>query len=108
MTDGAGSRATEFRRLHDVATPRLLPNAWDAGSARMIEACGAGAIATTRAGLAWSRGYPDGNILPSRVLAAAVGEIARVLSVPLTVDIDGGYSAATRAVGETVSAVIGG
>jgi 2-methylisocitrate lyase-like PEP mutase family enzyme len=61
MTDGAGSRATEFRRLHDGATPLLLPNAWDAGSARMIEACGAGAIATTSAGLAWSRGYPDGK-----------------------------------------------
>ena len=108
MTDGAGSRTIAFRRLHAEATPLLLPNAWDAGSARMIEACGAAAIATTSAGLAWSRGYADGNILPSRVLAAAVGEIARVLSVPLTVDMEGGYSADPRAVGETVSAVIGG
>src|SRR5437867_10895609 len=101
MTDGAGSRATEFRRLHDGATPLLLPNAWDAGSARMIEACGAAAIATTSAGLAWSRGYPDGNALPPRVLAAAVADIARVLSVPLTVDSEGGYSADPPTVGET-------
>ena len=107
MSDGVGDRTTEFRRLHAQATPLLLPNAWDAGSARMIEACGAAAIATTSAGLAWSRGYPDGNVLPPRVLAAAVADIARVLSVPLTVDIEGGYSADPRAVGETVAAVVG-
>jgi 2-methylisocitrate lyase-like PEP mutase family enzyme len=40
----------------------------------------------------WSRGYPDGDAIPPRHLAAAVSDIARVLSVPLTVDIEGGYS----------------
>ena len=84
-------RATEFRRLHQADQPLLLPNAWDAGSARLIEACGAAAIATTSAGLAWSRGYPDGDVVPPRVLAAAVADIARVLAVPLTVDVEGGY-----------------
>ena len=107
MSERAGNRASEFRRLHQQPRPLLLPNAWDAGSARMIEACGAAAIATTSAGLAWSRGYPDGNVLPPRVLAAAVEEIARVLSVPLTVDSEGGYSTDPRAVGETVAALVG-
>ncbi len=106
MTDSAGRHAKEFRRLHERDTPLLLPNAWDAGSGRLIEACGAAAIATTSAGLAWSRGYPDGDVLPPRILAGAVAEMARVLSVPLTVDVEGGGSPDPHAVGEAVSAVV--
>jgi 2-methylisocitrate lyase-like PEP mutase family enzyme len=101
-----GDRAAQLRSLHQADQPLLLANAWDAGSARVIESCGAAAIATTSAGLAWSRGYPDGDALPPSVLAAAVRDIARVLSVPLTVDIEGGYSSDPRDVGELVSAVI--
>ncbi len=96
-----------FRRLHQAGSPLLLANAWDAGSARLIESCGAKAIATTSAGLAWSRGYADGNALPPAVLAAAVAEIARVLSVPLTADVEGGYSDDPTTVGQTVAAVVG-
>ena len=83
--------AARFRQLHHTSTPLLLPNAWDAGSARVIESCGAQAIATTSAGLAWSRGYADGSALPASVLLGAVSEIARVLSVPLSVDMEAGY-----------------
>ena len=96
----------DFRRLHGPGQLLVLPNAWDAGSARLIEACGASAIATTSAGLAWARGYPDGDTLPPPILAATVREIVRVLAVPLTVDIEGGYSADPRAVGEVVAAVV--
>jgi 2-methylisocitrate lyase-like PEP mutase family enzyme len=103
---GDGS-ASDFRRLHATGEPLVLPNAWDAGSARLIEQCGARAIATTSSGLAWSRGYPDGNALPPRVLATAVEEIARVLSVPLSIDVEAGYSDEPRVVGEVVAAVIG-
>jgi len=95
-----------LRRLHEPGELLLLANVWDAGSARMFEACGAVAIATTSAGLAWSRGYPDGDALPRATLAAAVAEIARVLSVPLTVDVEGGYSSDPREVGDAVTAVI--
>ena len=52
-----------FRSLHDDFL--VLPNAWDAGSARLFESLGAPAIATTSAGVAWARGYPDGDALPS-------------------------------------------
>jgi len=97
---------TTFRALHEPGRLLLLANAWDAGSARLIEARGAAAIATTSAGLAWSRGHPDGDRLPPGVLAAAVGEIARVVSVPLSVDIEGGYASDPHAVGENVRAVI--
>ena len=54
-----------FRSLHQGPDLLLLPNAWDAGSARLIEASAPTAIATTSAGVAWSRGYPDGDALPS-------------------------------------------
>ena len=70
--------------------------------ARLIEGIGAKAIATTSAGLAWSRGYPDGNALPIDQLIAATRDIARVIRVPLTVDIEAGYSADPRAVAELV------
>lgn len=95
-----------FRELHAPGRLLRLPNAWDAGSARLIEASGAAAIATTSAGLAWARGYRDGDVLPRSVLTAAVAEIARVISVPLSADLEGGYSSDPRAVGETIAAVI--
>jgi 2-methylisocitrate lyase-like PEP mutase family enzyme len=101
------ARAQEFRRLHEPGQLLVLPNAWDAGSARLIESYGATAIATTSSGVSWACGYPDGDALPPRLLAAAVSAIARVLSVPLTVDIEGGYSAEPRVVGEVVAAVVG-
>jgi 2-methylisocitrate lyase-like PEP mutase family enzyme len=102
----AAGRAEALRRLHAPGELLVLPNAWDAGSARLIEHAGATAIATTSAGLAWAHGYPDGDALPPAILATAVAEITRVLSVPLTVDIEGGYSSDPRAVGETVAAVV--
>lgn len=98
--------AKRFRELHGVGQLLVLPNAWDAGSARLIESCGAKAIATTSSGVAWSCGYPDGDAIPPRVLADAVARIARVLSVPLTIDAEGGYATDPVAVGETIAAVI--
>ena len=95
-----------FRAMHAPGQLLLLANAWDAGSARLFEAHGAPAIATTSAGLAWSRGYPDGDLLPPALLAAAVAEIARVVTVPLSVDSEGGYSNDPRAVGEVVRTVV--
>ncbi len=106
MTASADDHVAGFRRLHAPGELLLLPNCWDAASARVIEACGASAMATTSAGLAWSPGYPDGDLLPLRNLVQAVAEIARVLSVPLTVDIEGGYSAEPGIVAETITAVV--
>ena len=102
----AVSRARAFRALHVPGRPILIANAWDAGSARLVESCGATAIATTSAGLAWARGYPDGDVLPPAVLASAVGEIVRVVSVPVSVDAEGGYSDDPVRVGETIRAIV--
>ena len=95
-----------FRNLHQGPGLLLLPNAWDAITARLIESLGAQAVATTSAGLAWSRGYPDGNALPEDQLIAAISDIARVIRVPLTVDIEAGYSDDPAAVARLVARVI--
>src|SRR5712671_1590406 len=95
-----------FRALHQGPALLVLPNAWDAVTARLIESLGAKAIATTSAGLAWSRGYPDGNALPDDQLIAATRDIVRVIRVPLTVDIEGGYSDDPRAVARLVARVL--
>jgi 2-methylisocitrate lyase-like PEP mutase family enzyme len=105
MTKSATDAARLFRRLHDSGL-LLLPNAWDAGSARLVESLGARAIATSSAAVAWSHGYPDGDRLPVALLAATVSAIARTVRVPLSVDVEGGYSSDPAAVGEVVARVV--
>ena len=95
-----------FRALHAPGQLLILANAWDPGSARLIESLGSPAIATTSSGVAWARGYPDGDALPVAVLVATVREIARVLRVPLTVDVEGGYSDDPETVAATVMQVV--
>jgi 2-methylisocitrate lyase-like PEP mutase family enzyme len=106
MRAQAEKAETIFRNLHRGEAPLVLANAWDAGSARLIESIGAPAIATTSAGVAWSLGYPDGDRLPITLLVASVAGIARVIRVPLTVDIEGGYADDPAAVEETVGQVV--
>lgn len=99
-------RALAFHDLHCQPAPLRLPNAWDAGSARLVEHLGAQAIATTSAGVAWSLGYRDGDVLPVGQHLAAIERIARVLTVPLSVDIEGGYADDPHLVGEHVARFI--
>jgi 2-methylisocitrate lyase-like PEP mutase family enzyme len=102
MTDLAAT----FRSLHQGKPLLRLANAWDAGSARLIESLGVPAIATTSAGVAWAQGYPDGDILPVKALAAVVAAITRVIRVPLSVDIEGGYSDEPAGAAEAVAAIL--
>lgn len=95
-----------FRELHVNTTPLRLPNAWDAGSARVFESVGATAIATTSAGVAWALGYQDGRILPVDELLGAASRMTRVLEVPLSFDIENGYSDDPKAVADTVARLI--
>jgi 2-methylisocitrate lyase-like PEP mutase family enzyme len=83
--------AMNFRARHHSGEPLVLPNAWDAASARVIEKAGAEAIATTSAGVAWSLGVPDGDHLTADDAVAVVARIVRVVDVPVTADIEGGY-----------------
>jgi len=106
MTTSRPDFATKFHRLHEGPTLLVIANAWDAGSARMIESAGAPAAATTSAGVAWSLGYPDGEALPLPLLVSTIAGIVRAIDVPLTVDLEGGYADDPEIVGETVARVI--
>ena len=94
--------ATVFRQAHAGPHVLQLPNAWDAGSARLFESLGAAAIATTSAGVAWALGYADGGKLPAEAAIHAATGMARVLAVPLSVDLEDGYSDDPATVAETV------
>jgi 2-methylisocitrate lyase-like PEP mutase family enzyme len=100
-------QATTFRQLHAGPDILVLPNAWDAASAAMMEDAGAKAVATSSAAAAWAHGYADGDILPIPTLLGALGEMARVLSVPLTADLEGGYTDDLPTLSETIKGVIG-
>jgi 2-methylisocitrate lyase-like PEP mutase family enzyme len=104
---GQADRAAHFRRLHD-RRPLVLPNAWDAASARVIELAGAPAIASTSAGVAWAYGRPDGQKLPREEMIEAVRRMVQAVTVPVTADVESGYGSGSIAdVAETVRAVIG-
>jgi 2-methylisocitrate lyase-like PEP mutase family enzyme len=98
----------QFLTLHQAPNKLLLlPNAWDAASARIFEASGATAVATSSASLAWACGYADGGALPPKELLHAVSNITRVLKVPLTVDMEDGYSADPDEVGRLAAELAG-
>lgn len=95
-----------FSSLHHGETPLILLNAWDAGSARLWQELGAAAVGTSSAAVAWSQGYPDGSALPRQELLNTVRLMFRVLSVPLTVDVEDGYSDHPDEVGSLVAEVV--
>ena len=99
-------KAEGFRALHDRRRVLILPNAWDVPSARVFEDVGFPAVATSSAGMMVSLGYPDGEEIPRREFDSAVARIARVLSVPLSVDVVGGFGGSPDDVVKSVEAVL--
>ncbi|AWH32269.1 isocitrate lyase/phosphoenolpyruvate mutase family protein [Stenotrophomonas sp. SAU14A_NAIMI4_8] len=85
-------RHHRFVSLHRGADLLVLPTVWDAGSARLAEDCGAQALGTSSAAMAWSCGHADACVLPEDALLERVRQILRVTTLPLTVDIENGYS----------------
>jgi 2-methylisocitrate lyase-like PEP mutase family enzyme len=96
---------TRFRELHR-GTVLVLPNAWDAGSAVVIEQAGATAIATTSAGVSWAAGAPDGQGLSRHQMSMAIGRIVQAVFVPVSADIESGYGRDLDDVVDTVRAII--
>lgn len=80
-----------LRALHHGPEPLLLPNAWDAASARLVEAAGFPVVATGSAGVAASLGFADGERAPVEEMLAAAARICRAVAVPVTVDAEAGY-----------------
>lgn len=103
MTTGASEgKVSALLSLH-TGPGFVLPNAWDSGSARILEHLGFPAIATTSAGIAWSLGVPDGGALDRDVMLDHVGRIVAAVRVPVTADLEAGYGETAEDVGETVA-----
>ena len=105
VPDSQRAKAATLSSLHGSGI-FVLPNAWDAGSAAMIAAAGARAIATTSAGVSWSLGRPDGQNLTPSEMTGVVARIAAAVDLPVTADIEGGYGSDPDTVAATVRAVI--
>jgi len=99
------SRARRFRDLN-LAGRCLLPNAWDAASARVFEQAGFLAIGTTSGGIATARGLPDGEHIGRQGMVRELITIVNAVRVPLSADIEAGYGDAPDDVAETVQAVL--
>lgn len=86
------SRGEKLKALHQRSGVFVIANAWDAGSARMLTAMGFEAIATTSAGLACSKGKPDGEgTLTREETFGNVAEIVHATSLPVSADLENGY-----------------
>jgi 2-methylisocitrate lyase-like PEP mutase family enzyme len=100
------AKADAFRAMHRGAHILLLPNAWDVASARVLQEAGFGAIATTSAGIAFSRGYPDGERISREEMLAVVRRMAAAVTVPVTADVEAGYGDSPEDAARTAREVV--
>ncbi|MBK3569934.1 MULTISPECIES: isocitrate lyase/phosphoenolpyruvate mutase family protein [unclassified Streptomyces] len=105
MAHPLNAKATLFRSFHAEGELLVLPNAWDACSAVVMERAGATAVGSTSAGVSWSLGRPDGQRLTRDEMVAAVGRIAGAVDIPVTADIEAGYGPTAQDVARTVTEV---
>ncbi len=89
MSASQAERAEGFRALHE-GEPFVIPNPWDAGSARVLEALGFVALATTSSGLAFTLGRLDGGVSLDELVEHVTALVA-VTALPVSVDIENGY-----------------
>ena len=95
-------KAEAFRALHE-GDPFVIPNPWDAGSARMLEALGFEALATTSSGFAFTLGKLDGKVTLDEV-AAHVAALDAASELPISVDLENGLDASPEAAIRAVAA----
>jgi 2-methylisocitrate lyase-like PEP mutase family enzyme len=93
-----------LRDLHVPGRPVILPNVWDAGSARLFAEAGFAALATSSSAVALSLGYADHEETPADEMFAAIGRISRATGVPVTADIESGYGLPPAEVAERLLA----
>jgi len=83
-------KAETFRELHQRPRAFIIPNPWDAGTARILAHLGFEALATTSMGFAFSTGRPD-NSVPREDVMAHIAEIAEATGLPVSADLQNGY-----------------
>ena len=89
--DAQTLRAQAFKALHERDGAFVIPNPWDAGSAKMLASLGFEALATTSAGYAFSQGRPDGGLTLDDTLAN-VRAIVAATDLPVAVDLENGFA----------------
>lgn len=99
-------KAKSFRAMHQTGQVLVLPNCWDAISARVMRHAGAKAIATASASISWARGVCDGEALTRDEMLDAVAVVCRSVDLPVSADMEKGYGDTPEAVGETIAGAI--
>lgn len=100
MTSQAG-RIAKFRALHEDEGIFVIPNPWDAGTARLLASLGFKALATTSAGMAFSLGVPEGRIDLESALAHC-RTIVAATELPVSADLENGFAEAPTAVAQVI------
>jgi 2-methylisocitrate lyase-like PEP mutase family enzyme len=106
MTAAHPDLITAFRDLHQPGRPLLMPNPWDAGSARVLAALGYRALATTSAGHAATLGRLDGTVTREQALRHAA-DIVAATDLPVSADLERGFADDPAAVADLVRDAIG-
>jgi 2-methylisocitrate lyase-like PEP mutase family enzyme len=104
--NGQKVKAEQLCRLHHGPSMLVLPNAWDAASARIFELAGFPAVATTSSGVAAALGYRDGQQIGRDLLVEATARITRVVACPVSADVEAGYGESIAEIAHTVQCVI--
>ncbi|MBO0806916.1 MAG: isocitrate lyase/phosphoenolpyruvate mutase family protein [Actinobacteria bacterium] len=99
-------KAQRFLELHQGPEPLLIPNPWDAGSAKLFEALGFAALATTSSGFAATTGRGDGSVTRDEALAHATA-MAAATSLPVSADLEDGFASQPAGVAETIRLAAG-
>lgn len=99
-------KAERFLQLHYNNKILVLLNSWDAGSSKIIEACGFTSVATTSMGVAAALGYPDCQVMSLSEMIAATTGIVRAVQVPVSVDIEAGYGNTLDEILDSVTKII--
>lgn len=101
MTVSQAKKAERFRALHEGPGAFVIPNPWDAGTARILEQLGFPALTTTSAGLAFTLGRRDARVSRDEALANARA-IVEATSLPVAADLENGYGPSPEAAAETI------
>ncbi|MEE9313641.1 MAG: isocitrate lyase/phosphoenolpyruvate mutase family protein [Rhizobiaceae bacterium] len=96
-------KAVAFREMHVAGDPFVIPNAYDIGSAKMLAALGAKAIATTSSGFAFTLGRPDMGTISRDEMLDHCEDMVRAVGVPVSADLENGFAHDPDGVAETVA-----
>ncbi|WP_186249663.1 MULTISPECIES: isocitrate lyase/phosphoenolpyruvate mutase family protein, partial [unclassified Burkholderia] len=100
-SDLQARQAEAFRALHARPGAFIIPNPWDAGTARLLAMAGFEALATTSAGYAFSKGQPD-NAIDRDAMLDHIAEIVAAGGLPVSADLENGFGDAPDTVAETI------